>query len=98
MTERSYPLLSYCLDQKRNLTHIINDVEDAFCSMQNGRAKEDWDASATVAFQRIRHNLLNSANNIERLPRSMRYRNVPVDSIPSADYVAGVINSMTSKN
>ena len=97
VSERTYTLQTYCQDLKYNLTRVINDVEDAFCKIQNVKSKDQWSDETVELFQRIRHSLLNNANNIERLPKNARYKGKPSDSVNSAEFLADLINTMTSK-
>lgn len=93
VSERTYSLASYCKEMKNNLARIINDVETVLDVLHDGRGKEEWNPDALQRFTVIRRNLLNAANNIERLPGNMRFRGNRIDSIPSGEFVANIVNS-----
>lgn len=93
VSERTYSLPSYCKEIKNNLARVINDVENVLYALHNQRNKEDWDPEALQKFVVIRRNLLNAANNIERLPGNLRYHGRRIDSIPSGEFVANIVNS-----
>lgn len=92
VSERNYSFASYCQEQKCNLARVINDVEHAFTDLC-GKSKDQWDEETARKFYGIRRNLLNAANNIERLPGNMRYRGTRLDSMPAGEFVAGILNS-----
>lgn len=95
VSQRSYPLVDYCQEQKLNLMHIITDVENAFYSMQGNQSKNEWSPEAMELFQHIRHKLLDSANSIERLPKNLCCKGMNIGAMNSADYIADVVNQLT---
>ena len=90
-----YSFSDYCQEQKLNLMHVITDVENAFYSLQCDKNKDEWDTEVLETFQRIRHKLLDSANNIVRLPQNLRCNGVSVSATNCADYIADVVNQYT---
>lgn len=92
VSQRILPLNDYCREQRQNLMHIIADVETAFYALLDNKSKEDWTPETMEAFQKIRHRILDAANNIERLPRNLYCKDIPVSSMNGSDYIASVID------
>lgn len=92
VSRRSYALVDYCQEQKLNLMHIITDVENAFYSMQGDKTKDEWTPEAKETFQRIRHKLLDAANEIVRLPNNLQYKGVGIGVVNGTEYIAGLVN------
>lgn len=95
VSQRSYPLSDYCQEQKINLLHTITDVENAFYTLQGNQSKNEWSQDAMELFQRIRHKLLDCANNVERLPKNLCHKGTNIGAMNSADYIADVVNQLT---
>ncbi len=93
ISERTYSLASYCKEQKNNLSRLINDVEEAFTAMNNGKDKSEWSEDTVNRFMFIRRNILNSANNIGRLPSNIKYKGVRIDGIPTSEFIANIMQN-----
>ncbi len=91
VNERCYPFDSYCQEQRFNITKTLNDVEHAFCELQCGKVKQEWPKDVLDMFQRIRNRMLDSANNIGRLPQNLCCNGVNINSLPQSEYFANVI-------
>ncbi len=97
VSQRVLPLNDYCREQRQTLMHVIADVETVFYSLLGNESKEDWPPEAVEAFQKIRHRILDAANNIERLPNNLHYKNTPISFMSGADYVASAIDRYAKK-
>ena len=95
ISERTYSLTGYCQELKHNLAHVLNDIEQSFTDLQGGKQKEQWDEQTILAFQKIRKNLLNSANSIERLPKNIKHKGLRIDGIPAGEFVANILSNKT---
>ena len=97
ISQRILPLTDYCKEQKQNLMHIIADVENAFYLLQEYKSKNEWNDATMAAFQKIRHKILDAANNIERMPLNLYYKDSNINAIDAADYAANIINAHTKE-
>ena len=97
VSQKSYPLIDYCQEQKLNLMHVITDVENAFYALQNDKSKDEWDAETMEAFQRIRHRLLDAANSIVRLPQNLQFKGINVGTIEGSEYIANLVNQYSKQ-
>lgn len=68
ISECEYNLKDYTDMLSMDLKRIISDVEDLVYSMTGSKSKEDWNESDILAFNRIKHKILDKAGEIERLP------------------------------
>lgn len=94
---RSYTLSNYCEELRFNVMKTIMDVENAFYELQGEKGKRQWDDDTLAMFNRIRHNLLNTANNIQRLPSNLYHNGRNINAIGSGEYVANIVNQITKK-
>lgn len=98
VSQKNYPLVDYCQEQKLNIMHTIADIENAFYKFQNNYSKEDWNIEAIECFQHIRHKLLDAANNIERIPRNLCFCGQNIGAIKSSEHIANLINQAVGEN
>lgn len=63
-----YPLKDYAEMLSMDLKRIITDVEDLAYTMNGNASKEEWSSAEVMAFQKIKHKLLDKAGEIGRLP------------------------------
>lgn len=84
------PLLVFCDEQRRRLTYLIAEIENAFCDIL-GKPRNEWDEMTTDAFADIRRRLLDSANNIARLPENLCCNGTNINTVSATEYIANVI-------
>ena len=77
------------LESKR----LILDVEDAFFKLEDGKQKDEWSAEAKQSFGRIRHKLLDVANAIGRLPKTLHYKGISCSDTKLSDMIADIIDN-----
>lgn len=90
--EREYPFVQYTELIANELTSVITDVENAFYAFENGEQRENWDPETLRRFKEIRHKLLDHANSIKRLPKSLHYRGVQIGDITIGEYLNNIFN------
>lgn len=64
-----------------DLKRIITDVEDLAYTMSGNSSKDEWSSAEVLAFQKIKHKLLDKAGEISRLPESIFDADEEGDSI-----------------
>lgn len=94
VNERTYGLVNYCQQMKIGIMKTIADIENAFYEMQGNKSKEDWNDDTMTKFQHIRHKLLDSANNIERLPNNLYVDGKHIASVDASKYLASVLETI----
>lgn len=94
---RTYDFQQYAEMVKLELMRIIMDVEDVFYSLQNGKAKEEWDEETMGKFQKIRHKLLDQANAVERLPQNLYLHDKPCTDTSVSKMLADFLNNNSQK-
>jgi len=67
-------------------------VENLCCDLEETSNKLDWSPETADAFGKIRHLLLNAANDVQRLPNSLYYQNVPCNNMNISEMLAQLIN------
>jgi len=87
VVEKEYSFPEYTEMLRLNLLRVIGDVEEAFYSFSGYKRKEDWDPDLLEKFKRIRHKMLDEANDIMRLPQTLYYKGVRADSIPLSEFL-----------
>lgn len=97
VSQRVIPLTDYCKEQKQMLMRIIADVENAFYALQNYKSKSEWPEEAINAFQKIRHKILDSANNVERMPQNIFYKDTNITAVDGSRYLADIINAASQE-
>lgn len=90
--EKEYPFVQYAELISNELTAVITDVENAFYAFENGEQKENWTPENLQRFKEIRHKLLDHANAIRRLPRTLSYKGIPANTINFSEALASAIN------
>lgn len=91
--EWTYNFKQYTEMMKRELMHVIMEVEDTIYHLQGSRSKDEWDSETMEHFQKIRHKQLDQANAIERLPQSQHYKGVSCANISIGELLANTINA-----
>lgn len=84
---KEYPFIQYTELIANELTSVITDVENAFYAFEKGEQRENWSPDNLQRFKEIRHKLLDHANSIRRLPKSLQYRGVPIEEITFGEYL-----------
>ena len=69
---RTYSLSEYTELLRLDLLRLITDVEDLVYMTNGNQSKEDWPDNVWLAFAGIKHKLLDKANDIGRLPQTIR--------------------------
>lgn len=98
VNQKNYPFVDYCQEQKMNMMRTIADVENAFYVLQDNKSKDDWSEEAMNMFQHIRHKLLDTANNVERLPQNLRCKGCRIDAMAASEYIADIISKASGKS
>lgn len=86
---RTYPFEDYSSDIGARLKRVLGDIESL--SDISGEAEK------TIAFNKIRHVILDCANAIERLPNNMCYKNIPCRSMDADKYLADIFENFKPK-
>ena len=89
---RVYDLQQYAEVLKLEIMCTIMDVEDAFYTLQDSKAKEEWSTETMAQFQKIRHKMLDQANAIERLPQNLYYKNERCFDTSVSKMVASIVD------
>lgn len=66
-----YTLRDYADILSLDLKRIITDIEDLAYMMKESRSKDDWTELEIIAFNKIKHKILDKAGEIERLPENI---------------------------
>lgn len=74
------------------LKRLIDEVEFALSKLEGTTDKQQWHASTRDAFARFRQKQLNSANSIDRLPKTLCYQGVPCCNIKASEMLAAIID------
>lgn len=90
--ERTYTLSRYTNIIKSNLIGVLGKIEKTINDLVDAGPHEAK-VLAAKNFAELRHNILDNANAIERLPENMRLNNLPVNSMKASDFIAGIINA-----
>lgn len=93
MRQRVYRFDEYTNILNYEIKRIISEVEDAFIVMNEGKSKDKWREESLNAFNKIRHHLLDQANAVGRLPRTLHYKGTPVDSMTIDEWLKGFFKS-----
>ncbi len=87
-----YEFNEFAAHHAYQLKRIIDDVEIAFSKLEGTTDKQQWRDSTREAFARFRQKQLNSANAIDRLPRTLCYQGVPCSNIKASEMLAAIID------
>jgi hypothetical protein len=66
-----YPLKDYTDMLSLDLKRIITDIEDLVYMATGSKSKADWPESELLAFEKIKHKILDKAGEIGRLPENI---------------------------
>ena len=91
--ERSFYFSEYLDIVDLELKRILMDVEDAFYRFEGQQPKELWSKESVEEFQKIRHKILDQANAIKRLPETLRYKGVPINSESLSEFITRLIKN-----
>jgi len=94
---QEYSFEEYTEKLKQELLYAIADVEEAFVFLTN-TPRESWNDVTNSKFQKIRHRLLDQANAIQRLPKNLKYKNLPVTSMVFGDYLNKIFNDIAAND
>lgn len=81
-----YSLVDYSNLISSEIKSVITDVENLVLHTKGD--KSDWDDDTMKMFQKIRHELLDHANSIGRLPSNICYKGESCNSISMSDFIA----------
>lgn len=90
VVEKEYDFQQYTEMLHLDLMHILSDVEAAFYHFCDGKSKDDWPEEEKKRFQAIRHKILDEANALRRLPRTLNYKGVHPADINAGVYFASL--------
>lgn len=76
-----YSLKDYTDMLSLDLKRIISDVEDLVYGMNGNLPKDEWRESDLLAFNKIKHKILDKAGEVERLPDNIFDADVEVNSM-----------------
>ena len=93
VVEKEYDFIQYTEMLHLNLMRIIGDIEDAFYFLSGNKQKNDWPPELSARFKRIRHKLLDQANDIKRLPKTLSYKGIRADQIDINQFVNQTLSS-----
>lgn len=88
---RTYRFDEYCNDLRNNVLAAIGEVELAMGVAQGDPDKSKWSESSMEHFKKVRHKLLDVANNVSRLPTNTCYRGERIANIKLADFIANTL-------
>lgn len=91
--EKEYDFIQYTEMLDLGLKGILVDVENAFYMLQDNAQKDDWSEEAKERYKAIRHKLLDKANAIRRLPKSLHYKGQSPTAVNFSDVLAAYINA-----
>ncbi len=93
IVEKEYDFLQYVEMLDLGLKGILVDVENAFYALQDNKQKDDWSEDATNRFKAIRHKLLDKANAVRRLPRTLSYKGTSPLAVNFSEIIAAQLNA-----
>lgn len=71
ISEETYSLKDYADMMRSDILRIISDVESLIYMMNEEQPKEEWPDNVWVAFNTIKHKLLDKGNEIGRIPENI---------------------------
>ena len=77
---QTYGFVEYTEMLKLELMRIIMNVEDAFYRFNDEKPQEEWDPKSIKEFAHIRRKILDQANAVARMPKTVRYKGMPIGS------------------
>lgn len=66
-----YSLRDYADMLSLDLKRVITDVEDLVYMLNGNKSKDDWSEAEILAFNKIKHKILDKAGEIGRLPENI---------------------------
>lgn len=96
VVEKEYDFQQYTEMLHLDLMHILADVEAAFYRFCDGKQKDDWPDEEKKRFQSIRHKILDEANALKRLPKTLSFKGISPADINATEYFTSLIQE-TSK-
>ena len=92
INQRSYTFNEYTNMLELEIKRMILDVEDAYYKFEDGKQKEEWSQDSIQGFNKIRHKLLDVANSIARLPKTLHYKGVSCANVKLSEMIADMID------
>lgn len=90
--QRIYPFSGYTNNMAFELKQVLYEVENVFFELENHKDRTEWSEESRTAFGKIRRKLLNSINNIQRLPETLHYKGLSCSSIPASEMIANLLD------
>lgn len=87
-----YDFNEFAVHHSYQLKRLIDEIELVFSKTEGTTNKDLWKESTRSAFNRLRQKLLNSANAIERLPKTLCYQGVPCNNVKVSELLANMID------
>lgn len=97
VVQKAYGFNEYSGMLELEIKRLILDVEDAFYKLQDGKQKAEWSDEATKSFMHIRHKLLDVANAVGRLPKTLHYKGVSCADVNLSELVADIVNKASGQ-
>lgn len=96
VNHKTYTFGGYAGMLELEIKRLILDVEDAFYKLQDGKQKNEWSEEATKSFTHIRHKLLDVANAVGRLPRTLHYKGISCSDVKLSEMIAEIVNNAST--
>lgn len=93
ISQKKYSFQEYTNMLELEIKRMILDVEDAFYKLEDGKQKTEWKEDTTQSFNKIRHKLLDVANAVGRLPKTLHYKGVSCSEVKLSELIAEIVNS-----
>ena len=93
INQKTYAFQEYTNMLELEIKRMILDVEDAFYKLEEGKQKADWSQETQQSFNKIRHKLLDVANSVGRLPKTLHYKGVSCSEMKLSEAIAEMIDS-----
>lgn len=93
VNQKTYMFFEYTNMLELEIKRMILDVEDAYYKFENGKQKSEWSEESLNGFNKIRHKLLDVANAIARLPKTLHYKGVSCADMKLSEMIAEMIDS-----
>lgn len=86
--ETDYPFQSYCEQQYSVLMKTLAHMEQLLGEYENNPNWREWEGNTAVVYKNIRNSILDVANNIQRLPLSLRKNGEPILKMSAGEFLA----------
>lgn len=93
ISQKKYSFQEYTNMLELEIKRLILDVEDAFYKLEDGKQKTEWKEDTIQSFNKIRHKLLDVANAVGRLPKTLHYKGVSCSEVKLSELLAEIVNS-----